>query len=85
MQDPTLESLLAGSTPRQYTLAAGGLPSPLTAAQMGGQPQPGAGGGGMGGMGGLSSGYGSGGALPMLTFPSGSAEMGGGPLDEAGE
>ena len=82
MQDPALESLLAGSTPRQYTLAAGGLPYLLTAAQPGGQPQPGARGGGMGG---LASGYGSGGALPLLTFPSGSAELGGGPLDEAGE
>jgi hypothetical protein len=81
MQDPALESMLAGSTPRQFAMA-GGLPSPRTALQgtpallHGHQPAISRA---------ASSASGFGGALPMLTFPTaGSAELTGA-LDEAGE
>ncbi|KAL4430978.1 hypothetical protein ABPG75_006234 [Micractinium tetrahymenae] len=78
MQDPTLESLLGGSTPRQYSLAAGGLPSPLTAAgvQLPGGPLA------RQGAGAVTLGFAPASGPPLLTFPSHSPEMSGG-LDEA--
>lgn len=81
MQDPTLESMLAGSTPRQYSLAAGGLPSPITAAA--GQLHPAGGPLARQHAAGLL-GCGPAGAPPLLTYPSLSPELSGG-LDEAGE
>lgn len=80
MQDPTLESMLAGSTPRHFTLA-GGLPSPR--ALLGGLPAAPGGGGGTGGgtlvqASSTTSTY-STAAPPMLTFPSvASGELSGG-------
>lgn len=80
MQDPALESMLSGSTPRQYSLAAGGLPSPVAAAA--GQLHP-AGGTLPRHSAGGAAGHGTAGAPPLLTFPSHSPQLSGG-LDEAG-
>lgn len=82
MQDPSLEAMLAGSTPRHFTLA-GGLPSPLASAGLG-SAAPGAGGGAGAGppisrVSSTVSAY-SAAQLPMLTYPSGGAagELSGG-------
>jgi hypothetical protein len=60
MQDPLMESVLGGSTPRQYSF---GVPTPQFGAQLGA---------GVRGMSRTSSGVsGSGGTLPpLLTYPS---------------
>ena len=84
MQDPTLESMLAGSTPRQFTLASG-LPSPLAGAALGGRApgtaagMPGA--GPLTRVGSTASAYGAS-QPPLLTFPSGGASGGGDEGDE---
>lgn len=81
MQDATLESMMAASTPRQFSLNTGGHPSPLLlpSGAMGGGQLAGGRGGRHGG------GPGGGGAPPLLTYPSyPSPELSGG-LDEGGE
>lgn len=81
MADPSLDSILAGSTPRQFTLAAG-LPAPLAMAA--GGPQGIAAGPLLNRVPSTASAC-SAAAPPMLEYPAVSADMGTGGADEAGE
>lgn len=81
MADPSLDSILAGSTPRQLTLAAG-LPAPLAMAA--GGPQGIAAGPLLNRVPSTASAC-SAAAPPMLEYPAVSADMGTGGADEAGE
>ncbi|PRW58175.1 autophagy-related 13 [Chlorella sorokiniana] len=79
MADPSLDSILAGSTPRQFTLAAG-LPPPLAMAA--GTHGPAAGAHLLSRVSSTVSAC-SAAAPPMLEYPAASADMGGGGGDEA--
>lgn len=82
MADPTLESMLAGSTPRQFALA-GGLPLALAAGGLLGAAGHAAPGGGPASRASSAVSAYSAAAPPMLTFPTAPGELSAG-ADEGG-